>query len=257
MLRAPVEAGRPVNSTKLIALWSSGLLSDSSASSAAGARNSSPPSMRSSSSRRSRARRAARSACASGRPGTFSTRKWRSATARDLRQVRDRDDLRALGEPRAASRRPRARSCPPMPGVDLVEDHRLAARRPRRSRARSARARRPTPSRRRARTAGPRSGGRGTRPRRRPSAPGSRSRELDPELALAQADALRARRRPPRANGRRGAVARLAQLGVRARSTSRLGAPRAPPPPPRPGRAPSSSASSSRRASAARASSSS
>ena len=78
--------------------------------------------------RGARRRRARSMRVCVGSPGTFSTRKCRSAHARDLRQVRDRQDLRAA--PRgAASVSPTA--CAVLAAdarVDLVEDHRLAAR---------------------------------------------------------------------------------------------------------------------------------
>ena len=62
-----------------------------------------------------------------GSPGVFSTRKWRSASAAICGQVRDRYDLRPLGEPLQESadgvRRLAADAC-----VDLVEDKRVTAR---------------------------------------------------------------------------------------------------------------------------------
>ena len=61
-----------------------------------------------------------------GSPGTFSTRKWRSARARDLGKVGDRDDLGVPGEP-AERVSDRMRGPAADPGVDLVEDHGLAA----------------------------------------------------------------------------------------------------------------------------------
>ena len=78
-----------------------------------------------------------------------------------------------------------------------------------------------------------------------PVAPGSRSRELDPELAVAEADRLQLGR--DRLGERLGAAsrARLAQLGVQPVDLG-LGALRAPARPPRTGSWPSSSASSSR-----------
>ncbi len=120
-------------------------------------RNSRPPSIRSSSSRRSSSSSAS-IARVRGIAGHLLDAEVPVGDARDLRQVRDRDDLRALAEPpqrlrdrvgrlrrrfRRRSRRRRASSC---------------RRPPRRSRARSGTARRRTPSRRRARTAGRRSG---------------------------------------------------------------------------------------------------
>ena len=89
--------------------------------------NSSPPSIRSS----SRGARSSSSvldlACASGRPAPSRRGRCVSAHARDLRQVRDRDHLRALGEP-LEHVGDRVRGDAADAGVDLVEDHRLAAR---------------------------------------------------------------------------------------------------------------------------------
>ena len=60
-----------------------------------------------------------------GSPGTFSTRKWRVGDARDLREVRDREHLGALGE--ALQRRgDGVRGHAADARVDLVEDERLA-----------------------------------------------------------------------------------------------------------------------------------
>ena len=164
VLRAPSEPRRP---GVLDEAHRIGLI-------AARERNSRPPSIRSSSSRRSsssssldpRVRRVARHLLDAEVP---------LGEARDLREVRDRDHLRALGEPAQRRRRRRARSCRRCPRRSR---RRRASRRrrPRRSRARRARARRPTPSRRPGRTGGRGSGGSGRRPRRRRSAPGSRSR---------------------------------------------------------------------------------
>ena len=131
-----------------------------------------------------------------GSPGTFSTRKWRVRDARDLREVRDRQHLRALGEALQRRRRPRApsrRRCP------RRSRRRRASRRrpPRRARARSARARRPTRCPRSARTAGRRSAGSGTSPRRRRSAR-PRARAARRGTRPPPSRATRARRRRPR-----------------------------------------------------------
>ena len=75
--------------------------------------NSAPPSIRSSSSRRCASSSGSIRVCV-GSPGTFSTRKWRSATLAICGQVRDRDDLRPLGEP-AQGLGDRVRGRPPMP----------------------------------------------------------------------------------------------------------------------------------------------
>ena len=178
------------------------------------ARNSWPPSIRSSSALRSvvvelrdaRVRRVARH---------LLDAEVAVGERRDLRQVRDRDHLRALGEP---LQRPAdgVRRLAADAGVDLVEDQRLAAR-DRGDRERDARelaARRRLGD--RARTAGPRSGGRGRPPRRRPVAPGSRSRELADELALAHADVVQLGRDGVGERGRRG-VPLGSQLDARAR----------------------------------------
>ena len=60
-----------------------------------------------------------------GSPGTFSTRKCAVGDARDLREVRDREHLRALGEP-LQRRGDRVRGHAADACVDLVEDERLA-----------------------------------------------------------------------------------------------------------------------------------
>ena len=144
----------------------------------------------------------------------------------DLRQVRDAEDLAALGE-RAQPLADGARGLAADAGVDLVEDERrgrpVVARR-RAARASRARARR----RRRSRAAGP-PGRRGwaragTRPRRRRSGPGSRAgsddleaRALHRQLGERARDRLgqprRRLRRAPRAARRRAARARRARLG--------------------------------------------
>ena len=201
-------------------------------------RNSWPPSIRRTSSCLPSSSSCSICVCV-GSPGIFSTRKWRSATARDLRQVRDRDHLRPLREaPQRLARRraPSRRRCP------RRSRRRPSSRRRRRprSRARSARARRPRPSRRPARTGSPAVGPDQERHLvRRRSRPASRSRELDPELAVAEADAVQLgrdrgpRTRPPR---RRAAFAssaaslRRALLGRRERRAGRLRADRRRPP---------------------------
>ena len=150
------------------------------------ARNSAPPSMRSSSSCRWASSSGSMRVCV-GSPGTFSTLKC-VGDGRDLRQVRDRHDLRPLRRGAAASRRRRAPLC-------------------RRCRRRSRR--RPS-SRRRAtaaiasatRESSPPEAVSATGPNGRPEfglirkttssaplAPGSRSVTIDLELALAEADA--------------------------------------------------------------------
>ena len=196
--------------------------------------------------RGARRRRAARSACASGRPATFSTRKWRSARLAICGRC-----VIVTTCARSASRRsvsPTACAvCAADAGVDLVEHHRLAAAdggdRERDARELAA------------------GGGLGDRrerqarvrpdqeepPRRRRTAPGSRSRELDAELALAEPDAVRARARPPRRSAAPPARRAVAQRGVDAvdlglRGGERRSAAAA-------GSWPSSSASSSARAS--------
>ena len=166
--------------------------------------------------------------------------------ARDLRQVRDRDDLRAVGE--AAQRlADGVRGLAADAGVDLVEHHRLAAadgrdreRDPRQLAARRGLGDRPE------RQAGVRPDEE-RRPRRRPTAPGSAARSSArnspsprptpaSSAATASANARRGRARAPRA-ARRGA------------GRPRPARARAPRPPRAPGSWPSSSAASSRRAS--------
>ena len=131
--------------------------------------------------------------------------------ARDLRQVRDREDLCAPGEPlqRLPDRVRRARRRCPRRSRRRPASRR---RRPPRSRARSGRARRRTRSRRPARTAGPRFG----RIRKAtvvgPVGPGSARASSTPELALAEADALELARQPPPRTARPPARSRCAEL---------------------------------------------
>ena len=169
-----------------------------------------------------------------GSPGIFSTRKCAVGDARDLREMRDRQHLRALGEA-LERRRDGVRRDAADAGVDLVEDERLARPRPPRARARCARARRPRRSRRPGRTGGPRSGGRGTRPRRRPSGP-ARARAARRGTRPPPCRAPAARPRPPART--RSACARRSSRSASA-SASMRASPRRPPParPPRPGRA--------------------
>ena len=155
--------------------------------------NSAPPAIRSISSRRRRSSSSSIRVCV-GSPGTFSTRKWRVRDARDLRKVRDREHLRALGEPLQRRRRPRApsrRRCP------RRSRRRRASRRrrPRRARARCARARRPTRSPRPARTGDPAFGRTRNVASSAPGRAGLALAELDEELALAHPERPRARPR--------------------------------------------------------------
>ena len=168
-----------------------------------------------------------------GSPGTFSTRKCAVGDARDLRQVRDRDHLRALGEPpqrlgdgvrgRAADAR-----------VDLVEDDRLAARdgrdRERDPRQLAARGRLGDG---RERQAGVRPD-QERRPRRRPPRPASRSRSST-RNSPSPMPTPRSSSATAAANGSRGRGPRGAQLVAAsvAASASAAAAPR----PPRAGRA--------------------
>ena len=104
--------------------------------------------------------------------GVLDDREVAVGQRRDLRQVRDADDLAAGGE-RAQLLADRAGGLAADAGVDLVEDQRRRARpRPRRPSARAspARARRRTRSRAAGRPARPGWARSGTRPRRRPSA---------------------------------------------------------------------------------------
>ena len=112
--------------------------------------------------------------------------------ARDLRQVRDREHLRTLGETGRASR---PRDAPCRRRCRRRSRRRRASRRRRRRRSRAPRAtaRRLTPSRRPGRTEARGWAGSGRRPRPRPAGPGSRSAQLDVELALAHADAAQLR----------------------------------------------------------------
>ena len=152
--------------------------------------NSLPPSIRSSSSRRC-ALRAARSSCVSGRPAP-SPRDSGVGDARDLGQVRDREHLRALREPlqrRCDRVRRLAADASSISSTPSSVSHREPCLRRPRSRARRARARRPTRSRRPARTGARRSaeirkdGLVGT------GRPGIALAQLDAELALAHPDA--------------------------------------------------------------------
>ena len=130
-----------------------------------------------------------------GSPGIFSTRKCRSARLAICGRC-----VIVITCARAARRASvSATPCAVVPadaGVDLVEDHRLAAA-DRGDRERDARelAAGGGLGDRRERQARVRAGS-GRPPRRRRSAPGSRSPQLDPELAVAHADARAARPRP-------------------------------------------------------------
>ena len=186
-----------------------------------------------------------------GSPGTFSTRKCAVGDARDLRQVRDRHHLRALGEPAQRLGDARARSTPPMPasissktivsppataaiasatrdssppeavsatgaerqpGVRPDQEHDLVATRSGRARARAARpGTRPRPSR---RPAAPRRPPRRTAPPQRAGAPASAAATLV-ERGLA----------PPRAPARArstGSCAVARALELRPRVAPRL-----------------------------------
>ena len=173
--------------------------------------------------------------------------------ARDLRQVGDRDHLRAAR--RAAQRLGDAvggRSADA--GVDLVEDHRLAAadRGDRERDAGELAAGRGLGH--RARTAGPRSAGSGTRASSAPRRARLALAQLDGELAVAHPHALRAPPATASANGRRRRRARVAQLPgdlpyPRLGSLDRLLA--RPRPDRRPGRAPRARSAPPRHARAA------
>ncbi len=162
--------------------------------SATAARNSRPPSIRSSSSLRSSGRELL-DPRVRGVAGHLLDAEVAVGAAGDLRQVRDRDHLRPLGEPAERVRRRRGRSCR---RCRRRSRRRPSSRRPRprRSRARSSTARRRRRSRRPGRTGDRGSAGSGTTDvvgagRRRLALA-----QLDAELALAHADRPSARRRP-------------------------------------------------------------
>ena len=140
---------------------------------------------------------------------------------------------------RSASRRSvSATACavvPPMPAS--ISSNTIVSPPPRRrSRARCARARRRTPSRRPARTAGRRSAGSGTRPRRRPWRP-ARARAARPGTRRRPGRSPAARPRRPRRTARRPrAVRRGSSAWSRSTSASRARERLARPP--RPGRGP-------------------
>ena len=217
-----------------------------------GERNSCPPSIRSSSSRRWSASRLSIVVCV-GSPGTFSTRKWPLGQARDLREVRDRDHLRALGEAAQRLRRRRARSARRCPRRSRRRSSCARRRRPR-SRARSARARLRTPSRRPGANGSPRLGRiRNGRPvgagRLRARLSASSARNSPSPIPIPWSSAATAS-----ANGAAAAAARRAQLAAsssvrRSASATSSAAAAA-------GSTPSSSALSSARAACARSSSS-
>ena len=203
--------------------------------------------MRSSSSRRSSASSGSIRVCV-GSPGDLLDAEVAVGEARDLRQVRDRDDLRAAGEP-AQRLADGVRGLAADAGVDLVEDHRLAAadgrdreRDPRQLAAR---------------------GGLGDRPERQAGVRAHEERDLvGARRRPARRRAARRGTRPRRGRRRRaraatasanaGAAACAPRAARRGGGRPRPGRARASRPRPAPGSWPSSSAASSRRASSAR-----
>ena len=189
-------------------------------------RNSRPPSIRCSSSRRSAS--ASRSIRVwVGSPGTFSTRKWRSARLAICGRWVIVTTWARLAEPLEGAA-DRVRRLAADAGVDLVEDHRLAAadRRDRERDARQLAARGRVGDRCERQARG--SAGSGTTTSSAPVGPGSRSRSSTAELALPHADAAqllgdRLLERAERARHARPGARTASSTGLRLRGGELLG----------------------------------